>query len=312
MSVTHVHVRNCNSNRGVTYGTPLERQFATYVNRNVQCLSRKNSREGDAPLVEFPKDYTELIRQAHVATQAAREDGKQLLEIEFPVASLASVQGDEEGANEMTKSSQYLRQYARMFVDGADTTRIFFPDEKEMELQRKDVWEQTKFQLDYLTRPNGLLDIGLDVSGYDPLSSVSQSETVFIAAYPSFDPRELVAADKVWSFAKESEEKTFIFFNAELDRLRSNYYPGLFYPQMTRLRKDMMPMVTPVYYIHNFKGAGGGVLFRAYPGPWQVLLRVSQDDVVVVHVQDEQPSLKSVALDILPRAAVEYMKKNNT
>jgi hypothetical protein len=298
--------------RGFLQSSTARRHNVPHSKYYRQCRSAvdrdNDTNQGDS-LVGFPKDYTELIRQAHMATEAAMKDGKQLLEIEFPVASLSSVQGDEEGANEMTISSQYLRKYARMFVDSADRTRIFFPDKKEMELQFDDVWKQTKFSLDYLTKPNGLLDIGLDVSGYDPLCHVKQEDAVFIAAYPSFDPRELVAADKVWSFVRNDDKKSFVFFNAELDRLRSNYYPGLFYPQMARLSKEMMPLVTPVYYIHNFKGAGGGVLFRAYPGPWQVLLRLSQEEVVVVHVQDEQPSLKTVALDILPRAAVEYMKK---
>lgn len=299
---------------GHVWSWPRGRNLVSCSPRNAgpvhipQCA--KNMAGQERSLVEFPRDYTDAIKQAQVATRAALEDKKQLLEVEFPVASLTSVQGDEEGANEMTISSQYLRKYARMFIDTAENTRIFFPDKKEMELQRTEAWEQTKFQLDYLTKPNGLLDIGLDVSGYDPLSHVCDEDTMFIAAYPSFDPRELVAADKVWSFVEQQQEKaSFIFFNAELDRLRSNYYPGFLYPQMARLGKTMMPLVTPVYYIHNFKGAGGGVLFRAYPGPWQVLLRISQDDVVVVHVQDEQPSLKSVALDILPKAVLEYRKK---
>lgn len=263
----------------------------------------------DEERVEFPKDYVEVIRQAQAATQAALADGKQLLEVEFPVSSLSSVQGDEEGANEMTISSQFLRKYTRMFLESAATTRIFFPDKKEMELQSSDIWNQTKCNLDYLTKPNGLLDIGVDISGYDPLCHVTEDDRVFIAAYPSFDPRELVAADKVWSFVQMDSKKSLIFFNAELDRLRSNYYPGLVYPQMARLRKDMMPLVTPVYYIHNFKGSGGGVLFRSYPGPWQVLLRLSKDDVVVVHTQEEQPTLKEVALQILPKAASEYRRQ---
>ena len=43
-----------------------------------------------------------------------------------------------------------------------------------------------------------------------------------------------------------------------------------------------------------------GALFRAYPGPWQVLRR-DREGLRVVHTQDTMPSLKEVALEILPR-----------
>jgi hypothetical protein len=46
-----------------------------------------------------------------------------------------------------------------------------------------------------------------------------------------------------------------------------------------------------------------GTLFRAYPGPWQVLRGTPLDpsSFRVIHTQDEMPTLKQVALDILPR-----------
>ena len=46
-----------------------------------------------------------------------------------------------------------------------------------------------------------------------------------------------------------------------------------------------------------------GVLFRAYPGPWQVLRGSPLDpqNLHVIHTQDTMPTLKEVALDILPR-----------
>ena len=43
-----------------------------------------------------------------------------------------------------------------------------------------------------------------------------------------------------------------------------------------------------------------GVLFRAYPDPWQVLRRYN-DRLELVHTQDTMPELKEVALKILPK-----------
>ena len=54
----------------------------------------------------FPMDYNEAIRQAQDSVKAALADGATLLEVEFPTASLASVPGDEEGANEMTQVNE--------------------------------------------------------------------------------------------------------------------------------------------------------------------------------------------------------------
>jgi hypothetical protein len=60
------------------------------------------------------------------------------------------------------------------------------------------VWAgKTAFQLDYLTKPSGLLDIGLDISGFNPVERVKKTDSLLIAAYPHFDPREMVAVDKV-------------------------------------------------------------------------------------------------------------------
>ena len=119
--------------------------------------------------------------------------------------------------------------------------------------------------------------------------------------------REMVAVDKLWQGATKNQGRSIITFNAELDRLRNGYFWAIFYPEMARLTRDFLPLVETSYYIHNFKGAGGGALFRVYPGPWQVLLRL-QEGMMVVHTQEERPSLKEVALEILP-AAVRKLQK---
>jgi hypothetical protein len=246
----------------------------------------------------------------------ALEDGKTLIEVEFPTASLSSVAGDAEGANEMNFSLAFLRQFCRAFQDRASTTRIFFPDAKELEVARQgtsvdpnaaDAWStdpqfaQTRFQLDFLTRPNGLLDIGINIGGSNPSENVQDSDELFIMAYPSFDPREMMAVDRLWRASAKDSGRPIVLFNAEIDRIRSGYYPPLFYPGIGRLAKELIPLIEPAYYLHNFKGRGGGALFRAYPGPWQVYFR-SPDQMILVHEQDDMPSLKQVALEILPRA----------
>jgi hypothetical protein len=55
------------------------------------------------------------MRQAQESVKSALADGKKLLEIEFPSASLASVPGDGEGQNEMNWSMGYMKQFLQGF-----------------------------------------------------------------------------------------------------------------------------------------------------------------------------------------------------
>ena len=62
------------------------------------------------------------------------------------------------------------------------------------------------------------------------------------------------------------------------------------------------PRFTQVYFLHNFKGSTPAVLLRAYPGPFQVLLRRADGGFDCVHETDTFPGLRAVATDIIPRA----------
>jgi len=44
------------------------------------------------------------------------------------------------------------------------------------------------------------------------------------------------------------------------------------------------------------------IFLRCYPGPWKVLRRVRTGKYVCLHQQNSMPSLKEVALEILPSA----------
>lgn len=52
----------------------------------------------------------------------------------------------------------------------------------------------------------------------------------------------------------------------------------------------------------NFKGATGGVIFRCYPGDYQIYSR-TRFGFSLVETRSEMPDLRQVALEVLPRAA---------
>ncbi|KAG0579260.1 hypothetical protein KC19_4G086200 [Ceratodon purpureus] len=251
--------------------------------------------------INFPKDYNQLVEQARKAAQAALKDGKTLLEVEFPTAGLDTVPGDEEGGIEMTTSIVLMKEFCTIFKDESPTTRIFFPDMKDMELAKTSIFDGTSFKLDYLTKPNGLEDFGFGRK-VKMADRVQASDKVFVVAYPYFNVNEMIAVEELYKDSAAASKRPIIIFNGELDRIRSGYYPAFFYPKLGSIAKEFLPKFETVYYIHNFKGRSGGVLFRMYPGPWQVLQRVKDDKYVLLHEQASMPSLKEVALNILPTA----------
>ncbi|WCJ29117.1 hypothetical protein M5689_010774 [Euphorbia peplus] len=266
-----------------------------------QRIRARTSRNGDSVEfdVPFPRDYDQLIQQAKTATELALEDGKQLMEIEFPTAGLESVPGDGEGGIEMTGSMQLIREFCDRFVspEKATRTRVFFPEANEVIFARESAFGGSSLKLDYLTKPSFFEDFGF-FEKVKMSERVKPEDELFLVAYPYFNVNEMLVVEELYREAVANTTRKLIIFNGELDRIRSGYYPPFFYPKLASLLKSLFPFMETVYYIHNFKGRNGGTLFRCYPGPWKVLRKV-RNESVCLHQQEVMPSLKEVALDIL-------------
>ncbi|KAF3447669.1 hypothetical protein FNV43_RR08372 [Rhamnella rubrinervis] len=199
-------------------------------------------------------------------------DGKSSLqEIEFPTAGLESVPGDGEGGIEMTGSMQLIRDFCDRFIIPEKSTRT--------RIVKIVVWF-VKVKMTDRVKPE---------------------DELFLVAYPYFNVNEMLVVEELYKDAVMNTNRKLIIFNGELDRIRTGYYPPFFYPKLAALSKTLFPKMETVYYIHNFKGRNGGVLFRCYPGPWKVLRKV-RNKYICLHQQEAMPSLKEVALDILPSA----------
>ncbi|CAA0838256.1 Domain of unknown function (DUF1995 [Striga hermonthica] len=242
-----------------------------------------SSVEFDLP---FPSDYDELLKQ----------------EIEFPTAGLDSVPGDGEGGIEMTGSIQMIRAFCDLTISPqkATRTRIFFPEANEVTFARKSIFGGSSLKLDYLTKPSFFEDFGFGTK-VKMADRVKPEDELFLVGYPYFNVNEMLVVEELYKEAVEKTNRKLIIFNGELDRIRSGYYPPFFYPKLAALSNSFFPKMETVYYIHNFKGRNGGALFRSYPGPWKVL-RKKRDKYICVHKQEKMPSLKEVALEILPSA----------
>ncbi|XP_031282505.1 protein LOW PSII ACCUMULATION 3, chloroplastic-like [Pistacia vera] len=275
------------------------------VYRRLDCSTCSVARDGSKSAdfdVPFPGDYPELLEQAKNAAELAAKDGKQLMEIEFPTAGLDSVPGDGEGGIEMTGSMMLIREFCDQFVtpEKATRTRIFFPEANEVKFARQSAFEGASFNLDYLTKPSFFEDFGF-TEKVKMADRVKPEDEMFLVAYPYFNVNEMLVVEELYKEAVSNTTRKMIIFNGELDRIRSGYYPPFFYPKLAALTKTLLPKMETVYYIHNFKGRNGGALFRCYPGSWKVFKKVG-NKYICLHQQEAMPSLKEVALDILPSA----------
>ncbi|KAL3645780.1 hypothetical protein CASFOL_010960 [Castilleja foliolosa] len=289
---------------------PIVRKFS----RNFEFLNNAASGESGSYVdfdVPFPSDYTQLLNQAKEATELALQNNKQLMfvsnkflpqEIEFPTSGLDSVPGDGEGGIEMTGSMQMIREFCDLVVspEKVTRTRIFFPEANEVTFARKSVFGGSSLKLDYLTKPSFFEDFGFTTK-VKMADRVKPEDELFLVAYPYFNVNEMLVVEELYKEAVVNTARQLIIFNGELDRIRSGYYPPFFYPKLAELTRSFLPKMETVYYIHNFKGRNGGVLFRCYPGAWKVLKKFG-NRYKCVHQQETMPSLKEVALDILPSA----------
>lgn len=253
----------------------------------------------------FPRDYGDVVQQAQGAVRAALKDGATLVEVEVPAGGLATVPGDVEGGVEMSLSAELLRDVARNLGVPAERTRVLFPDKREEALARaKGAFKGAPFRTGHLTAPNALLEVFINTDE-PPSKRVAEDDALYLAAYPSFNVNEMLAVRELYESAARDRGQPIVVFNGELDRIRTGYYPGLFYPKIADLARDVMPLFETAYYVHNFKGSTPGALFRAYPGPWQVLRRDPSDpsgQPRVVAELDERPTLREVSMEILPRS----------
>ncbi|GAB4857944.1 hypothetical protein Ancab_015849 [Ancistrocladus abbreviatus] len=296
------------SDHGDLHGRKIETLKACTSSFNRKFVAKMVSGDSNASVdvdldVAFPSDYSELLEQARVATELALKDERQLMEIEFPTAGLESVPGDGEGGTEMTGSMQLIREFCDLLIipEKATRTRIFFPEANEVEVARKSAFEGVSFKLDYLTKPSIFEDFGF-VTKVKMVDRVKPEDKLFLVAYPYFNVNEMLVVEELYRDAVVNTGRNLIIFNGELDRIRSGYYPSFFYPKLAALSKTLFPKMETVYYIHNFKGRNQGTLFRCFPGPWKVLRKLRNNKYRCIHQQETMPSLKEVALDILPSA----------
>lgn len=197
---------------------------------------------------------------------------------------------------------------------------------------------QPEFAVGYLTRPNALWSLtGVNFDRWSPCVQVRDEDEVVVISSPCFNAKEeLKAARQIWEekcgsgggsaqqqgTAASQTEKTMIVFNGELEKLREGYYPPMFFRELAAINQEWLPRMETVYSVRNFRGSRPGALVKSYPSKWTLYRRDpygeaedGEDDAslaVPVWSGERRPSLKEVALELLPKsdaAMAEALRK---
>eukprot|EP00965_Chrysotila_dentata_P208761 6184887-Pleurochrysis_carterae.AAC.2 len=79
-----------------------------------------------------------------------------------------------------------------------------------------------------------------------------------------------------------------VILNGALDKVRTGYYPALFYPEFAKCATRFYSDFEAAYYLRPLGGIGW--LFRVYPEPWQ-LVRQQRDDLQLIETFERRPML---------------------
>ncbi|KAK1738316.1 protein LOW PSII ACCUMULATION 3-like protein [Skeletonema marinoi] len=267
-----------------------------------------------------PSSFFELQRASVRAAQAAINDGKTLLEVEFPPLPAQVLDMDDVSAYDVAKANVNLAlDFARSFVSTDEIegdVAVMLPDESECNIMLEDLKLEPKpYPGVILTslrkgeegdtrmfKPENLF-IGLMGRGsggtVKPIEGVGMYVIVVASAQELPDVEELYEQIKTPT-TDGGKEPVIVFYNLKLDVLRGDLgapaFPG------KDFQDRFLSRVKPVYYLRtrqysrsvsqppfiiNFQGC----IFRSYPGHFQTLLDTGTGRYRKVVGNDLRPAL---------------------
>jgi hypothetical protein len=213
---------------------------------------------------------TNILRRAVASTNQCLEEGKTLIEIEFP----ANRKSDLSLGETQDTNREFVFQYVKQFSKFEKDLWVVMPDKRETFLARSKWGEELPFTL---TSIEGLLQ-----------AKPALVPKLLVFVNPGFNIAEWIDIPKV---VEQAGNPPVVIINGYLDRLRNGYYPAIFYPGLTKVSKGFYSTATQACFLSPIAVGGnrlGAWLARVYPGPWEVLVR-NKEGYEVIQTSDQEP-----------------------
>eukprot|EP00871_Galdieria_phlegrea_P003836 jgi/Galph1/4453/GphlegSOOS_G3105.1 len=176
-------------------------------------------------------------------------------------------------SNKLVVLPETVEQLTREVQQMINSFVVIFPDESE-----------TKLALCKWTRTENVL-----ISSLQKEISLDNVELTVILN-PGFQIDEWF---RIEYFCKHNN--TVILLNADLDKVRSGYYPKIFYPRLHKAKDRYLIKFEPVYYV---KFISNGALIRRYPEHWQILYLEKDHNLYCIHQTKERPDFHSISYQL--------------
>ena len=266
-----------------------------------------------------PASFYELQRASVRAAQMAMDDGKTLLEIEFPPLPANVLEMDDVSAYDVARANVKLAlDFAKSFATTGEQGQvaIMLPDESECNIMLEDLEIESKpypgVQLtslrrseegdDRLIKPENFL-IGLMGRGSGGTTKPIENTKMYVIVGAS--AQELPDVEELYEQIKDEKDENgnppvIVFYNLKLDVLRGDLgapaFPG------KDFQDRFLSRVKPVYYLRTRQYSRSidkppfilnyqGCIFRSYPGHYQTLLDTGTGRYRKVVGDDIRPAL---------------------
>eukprot|EP00472_Partenskyella_glossopodia_P012060 CAMPEP_0197519356 /NCGR_PEP_ID=MMETSP1318-20131121/4618_1 /TAXON_ID=552666 /ORGANISM="Partenskyella glossopodia, Strain RCC365" /LENGTH=472 /DNA_ID=CAMNT_0043070277 /DNA_START=116 /DNA_END=1531 /DNA_ORIENTATION=- len=259
-----------------------------------------------------PQTYFELIDDATQAVKDAMNDGVKRMEVEL--AALGQETYTYRADTFVDVNAALATALGAGLAGEGKRVRILLPDKAEVSRQKimleRNMGKRMKEEMGVLAdklvfgslteaAPSVDEKIGSAFSSiftggkYKAPAPPSNPEDVFIVI--NVGVQDLPLVEKYYE--KIADGKTMILMNCELDTLRGDL--GLPVFPSKDLHYRFLSFFKPVFYLRNRKYAKtqatppynieyGGSLFRDYPGPWQVMLKLGDGSLACVAESPER------------------------
>lgn len=234
----------------------------------------------------LPSTYNKLHAEAAESLLAALADGKSLIEIQFPpIPNMATA-----ALNQLLDANRvFTRELIRCLIPKYEPNQlhVLFPDVGEARLA-KQAYGDVPFNICVLS---------------DQTPSFIYRRGIALIINPGFNICEWIYIQNLYS----SQSKcVLVTVNADLDKVRSSYYPRLFYPRLHKAKNNLLIRFEEIYYIKSF--AKGGTLLRRFPYNW-TLFYVHKNGIREIWQNEKRPNFSFVERQLAQERTRDLLAK---